>query len=111
MLCVLSVLRLRSRRCLSGVDAFVVYVITGAAGALYHALLGHGASDTSHLSVRRFPEVALAWAGGLMRGFDAEMHGVDLYGRDSLLLGRLLTTLARPFSLYATLVLRSAMVI
>ena len=46
------------------------------------------------MGVRRFPEVALAWAGGLLRGCDAEMHGVDLYGRDSLLLGRLLTTLA-----------------
>ena len=44
---------------------------------------------------RRFPEVAGAWAEGLLAGCHTETHGVDLFGRDALLLGRLLTTLAR----------------
>ncbi|KAK9822493.1 hypothetical protein WJX81_003452 [Elliptochloris bilobata] len=41
----------------------------------------------------RFPEVAAAWTEGLLAGCHAETHGVDLFGRDALLLGRLLTTL------------------
>lgn len=44
---------------------------------------------------RRFPEVAGAWAEGLLAGCHTETHGVDLFGRDALLLGRLLTTLVR----------------
>ena len=42
-----------------------------------------------------FPTVALQWAAGLLRDCDVERHGVDLFNRDPLLLGRLLITLVR----------------
>jgi len=41
----------------------------------------------------RFPEVAADWTGALLAGCGAPVHGVDLFGRDALLLGRLLATL------------------
>ena len=44
---------------------------------------------------RRFPEVALQWFQALLTDCDAPRHGVDLFGRDALLLGRLLATLGR----------------
>ena len=40
-----------------------------------------------------FPEVALPWAAALLQECDVERHGVDLFSRDPLLLGRLLITL------------------
>ncbi|KAK9804941.1 hypothetical protein WJX73_001262 [Symbiochloris irregularis] len=40
-----------------------------------------------------FPSVAKEWAAALLRECDVEKQGVDLMGRDSLLLGRLLITL------------------
>ena len=40
-----------------------------------------------------FPSVALPWAAALLKDCDAERHGVDLFNRDPLLLGRLLITL------------------
>ena len=39
--------------------------------------------------------MAGAWAEGLLAGCHTEAHGVDLFGRDALLLGRLVTTLVR----------------
>lgn len=41
----------------------------------------------------RFSPIALRWASSLLLSCDAPRHGIDLFGRDSLLLGRLLTTL------------------
>jgi telomere length regulation protein len=43
--------------------------------------------------LRRFTQVAVRWAAGLLRGCDEAGHGVDMFGRDSLLLGRLLNCL------------------
>ena len=40
-----------------------------------------------------FPGVALPWAAALLQECDVERHGVDLFNRDPLLLGRLLITL------------------
>ena len=40
-----------------------------------------------------FPKVALPWAAALLRDCDVERHGVGLFNRDPLLLGRLLITL------------------
>lgn len=40
-----------------------------------------------------FPRVALPWAAALLRDCDVERHGVNLFNRDPLLLGRLLITL------------------
>ena len=37
--------------------------------------------------------MALKWASELLRGSDQVRHGVDLFGRDALVLGRLLMTL------------------
>ena len=45
--------------------------------------------------MRRFPAVALQWFQALLGDCDAPRHGVDLFGRDALLLGRLLATLGR----------------
>ncbi len=42
----------------------------------------------------RFTGVAVRWASALLRECDVRRHGVDLFGRDGLLLGRLLTTLS-----------------
>ncbi len=36
----------------------------------------------------RFPEVALQWFQALLTDCEAPRHGVDLFGRDALLLGR-----------------------
>jgi len=43
--------------------------------------------------VNRFPEVALQWTSALLRECDVKRHGIDLFGRDHFLLGRLLCTL------------------
>lgn len=53
----------------------------------------HSATMTTTPSPCRFPTVALSWAATLLRECDLEHHGVDLFGRDSFLLGRLLITL------------------
>jgi hypothetical protein len=42
----------------------------------------------------RFAAVAVPWATALLAQCDVERHGVDLFGRDAAVLGRLLTTLA-----------------
>jgi telomere length regulation protein len=41
----------------------------------------------------RFAPVAVRWASMLLQECDVRKHGVDLFGSDSLLLGRLLTVL------------------
>lgn len=41
----------------------------------------------------RFPAVALSWAAALLRECDRPHHGIDLFGRDYFLLGRMLVTL------------------
>ena len=41
----------------------------------------------------RFAPVALKWASELLKGSDQVRHGVDLFGRDAMVLGRLLVTL------------------
>lgn len=41
----------------------------------------------------RFAPVAIRWTSMLLRDCDVNHHGIDLFGRDSLLLGRLLTVL------------------
>jgi len=51
------------------------------------------AAPAPRASRNRFPEVAADWAGALLAGCGAPVHGVDLFGRDALLLGRLLATL------------------
>lgn len=43
--------------------------------------------------VNRFPPIALKWAAALLRHCDEPQHGIDLLGRDSFLLGKLLVTL------------------
>ena len=45
-----------------------------------------------------FPGVALPWAAALLKDCDVERHGVDLFNRDPLLLGRLLITLVSLFT-------------
>ena len=40
-----------------------------------------------------FPDVALQWAAALLRDADADRQGIDMFGRDALVLGRLLVTL------------------
>jgi telomere length regulation protein len=56
-----------------------------------------GLSGPSGPSLRtfrnRFAPVAVRWASLLLQECDVRKHGVDLFGRDSLLLGRLLTVL------------------
>ena len=44
---------------------------------------------------RRFPEVALDWITALLEECGKERQGVNLFGKDNLLLGRLLTTLVK----------------
>jgi hypothetical protein len=44
-------------------------------------------------SINKFPSVALKWAAALLKECDVQKHGVDLFGRDAYLLGKLLTTL------------------
>ena len=48
---------------------------------------------SSPAATRRFPAIALKWAAALLRHCDEPQHGVDLLGRDSFLLGKLLVTL------------------
>ncbi len=45
------------------------------------------------MCLHRLPEVVLHWAAGLLADCGKERHGVDLFGRDAWLLGRLLLTL------------------
>lgn len=40
-----------------------------------------------------FPEVALQWGAALLRDADADRQGIDMFGRDAIVLGRLLVTL------------------
>ena len=40
-----------------------------------------------------FPDVALQWAAALLRDADADRQGIDMFGRDAIVLGRLLVTL------------------
>lgn len=47
--------------------------------------------ETHHLN--KFPPVAVKWAAALLRECDVRRHGVDLFGRDSFILGRLIITL------------------
>ncbi|GBF95877.1 hypothetical protein Rsub_08468 [Raphidocelis subcapitata] len=54
---------------------------------------GGAGAPPSRTFRNRFSPVALRWASALLRSCDEPRHGVDLFGRDSLLLGRLLTTL------------------
>ena len=49
------------------------------------------AKDIDPLRVQRicrFPAVALQWFQALLTDCEAPRHGVDLFGRDALLLGR-----------------------
>lgn len=55
---------------------------------------GSGSSSSGARTFRnRFAPVALRWAAALLQQCDVKHHGIDLFGRDSLLLGRLLTVL------------------
>ena len=54
---------------------------------------GQTASTTTRLGLLRFAGVALKWAAELLKGSNQVRHGVDLFGRDALVLGRLLITL------------------
>jgi Telomere length regulation protein len=45
------------------------------------------------LKANRFPPIALKWAAALLKECDVRRHGVDLFGRDHFVLGRLLATL------------------
>ena len=40
-----------------------------------------------------FPDVALQWAAALLQDADADREGIDMFGRDAIVLGRLLVTL------------------
>ncbi|KAF8067273.1 Telo2 [Scenedesmus sp. PABB004] len=51
---------------------------------------GAGAARTFR---NRFAPVAVRWASALLKECDVRHHGIDLFGRDALLLGRLLTVL------------------
>ncbi|KFM27675.1 Telomere length regulation protein TEL2-like protein [Auxenochlorella protothecoides] len=53
--------------------------------------LGSGGDSEGYTN--RFTVVALQWASVLLGGVDKQHHGIDLFGRDAFLLGRLLTTL------------------
>ncbi|KAL4535752.1 hypothetical protein Ndes2437A_g06448 [Nannochloris sp. 'desiccata'] len=57
--------------------------------AAAHAEL-HQKSTTK---ANRFPPIALKWAAALLKECDVRRHGVDLFGRDHFILGRLLATL------------------
>ena len=43
----------------------------------------------------RFAPVALQWGAALLKDSDQVKQGVDLFGRDAMLLGRVLMTLVR----------------
>lgn len=47
----------------------------------------------SATQANRFPPIALKWAAALLKECDVRRHGVDLFGRDYFILGRLLATL------------------
>lgn len=52
----------------------------------------------------RFVDVAADWMSALLGSVDKESQGVDLFGRDALLLGRVLVCLVRqPASQHAFL--------
>ncbi len=55
---------------------------------------GRAAARAPAPRANRFPPVALRWAAALLRHCDERRQGVDLFGRDAFLLGRLLATLA-----------------
>jgi telomere length regulation protein len=60
------------------------------------AAASNGSNDsTSRIRTfrNRFAPVAVRWAAALLQQCDVKQQGVDLFGRDSLLLGRLLTVL------------------
>lgn len=48
-------------------------------------------ADAVH--VNEFPQIAMQWTAALLRDVDVRRHGVDLFGRDSFMLGKVLTTL------------------
>jgi hypothetical protein len=51
-------------------------------------------SSSSNRTFRnRFAPVALRWTAALLQQCDVKQQGIDLFGRDSVLLGRLLTVL------------------
>lgn len=58
-----------------------------------------GCSQTYDLALtvlplnRRFTPVALKWASALLTGVEKQHQGIDLFGRDAFVLGRLLSTL------------------
>lgn len=54
---------------------------------------GPGVSGPVRTFRNRFAPVAVRWASLLLKECDMRKHGIDLFGRDSLLLGRLLTVL------------------
>ena len=73
-------------------------VLQAAAVAVAGPACNHapGAGMTAACTCHRFAPVALQWAAALLRDSDRVRQGVDLFGRDALLLGRVLVTLVRP---------------
>lgn len=58
------------------------------------AAASNGSTNSTTRTFRnRFAPVAVRWAAALLHQCDVKQQGVDLFGRDSLLLGRLLTVL------------------
>ena len=56
----------------------------------------------------RFVEVAAEWSAALLSAADQERHGVHLFGRDALLLGRIISCQVLPCALmYKMLVPRN----
>ncbi len=47
----------------------------------------------------RFVEVAAEWSAALLSAADQERHGVHLFGRDALLLGRIIACQVLPCAL------------
>ncbi|KAK9868756.1 hypothetical protein WJX84_007936 [Apatococcus fuscideae] len=58
-----------------------------------HRSLARAGRSAPRSHKNRLPEVVLHWAAGLLTECGKERHGVDLFGRDSWLLGQLLLTL------------------
>jgi len=54
---------------------------------------GAAGASGSRTYRNRFAPVAIRWTSMLLQQCDVRKHGIDLFGRDSLLLGRLLTVL------------------
>lgn len=48
------------------------------------------------LGLCRFPAVAMEWVVALLKHCGEDRHGVDIFGKDALLLARLLAALVRP---------------